>query len=157
MSEWSSGFAVPKPLKRVKIPKRLATGNGYKDKSITQEDEFAARMTADTGIKYRRVPGSGSIPGHPGDAEPDHRVKSKWQRWLIEMKEMAVTTARGEHTLSIKLEWLKQIMTQADAERCLPALGYRFTGDNQTWMVVRYEDFSELLKQNKIMEDFIES
>jgi hypothetical protein len=152
----TEGFAVPRPEKRVKVPRRQPTGNQFKDKSITQEDEFSARLSIDIGLPYERVPGSGAFEGIPGDVRPNRRVKLKMHRWLIELKDMAVTTAKGEHILSIKLAWLQKIMQQAEQERSLPALAYRFTGDDETWVVVRYSDFANLLREHVEMDSILE-
>ena len=149
----SPGIPVPKPSKRVKTPSRPPTGNAYRDRAISQEDTVAARLTRDTGIPYERVRGSGAFAEHPGDVRPNRTVRLVTHRWLAELKDKAVTSSRGKRTLSIDLDWLVQIMQQAESERCLPALVYQFTDTEQLWVITRYEDFARLLAEHKAMSD----
>lgn len=159
MSEWSSGFAVPKPIKRVRVPKRLATSNPYKDRSIAQEDRVAAEMTEATGIPFQRVKLSGGVKEKPGDVRSFRNVRLPSHKWLMELKliEKMTTGKKAEKVMTILWDWLHQIMVEAQQENSLPALLYGYPGETQEYVVLRKEDFQRLLMEHKQLSDFVDA
>lgn len=158
MSEWNSGFAVPKPTKRLKVPRRNATGNQYKDRSIAQEDRIAAEMTQTTGLPWERVHQSGANKEHPGDVRSSAKVRLQSHKWLLELKSIAkMTTGRqAEKVMSIEWAWLLQIMAEAVQENSLPALLFSYPGDTHEFVVLKKENFQRLLWEHVQMTNQID-
>jgi hypothetical protein len=139
---------APKPEKRVKVPKRRATGNQYKDTAINEEDTLAAKLTRDTGLRHYRRSGSGANKLKPGDIYSDPRTRVPSHKWLYEDKVSTVRTSRGETVYTVKLEDLDQIIAEASQENSLPALLYRHADSLQVYVTLTYETFVRLLSEH---------
>lgn len=152
------GFAFPKPTKKVKT---RDTGNKYKDRSISQEDRVAARLTSETKLPFQRVLMSGANKEHPGDVRSSAKIRVPTHKWLLELKSIEKTTTRGEFVLSIKLEWLLQIIREAVEEHSLPALVYEYPTkddeESQEFIVLRLRDFEQLLREHVELTAFADA
>ncbi len=152
---WDAGVPVPKPIKKVKEHKE--TGNKYKDRSITQEDQIAADVAKTTGIPMQRVKQSGANREKPGDVRSDRRIREPLHKLLIEAKIVGDVTSKGEKQLTIMVEWVDKILKEAVEERSIPMLIVQFKDDDRRFVLSRFEDQVRLLADNKQMSDFIDA
>lgn len=158
MDMHDSAWAVPKPPKRIRTPKRHSTGNVYKDRSIQQEDRLAVEMTNTTGIPFERVFQSGANKTNPGDIRTSARTRLPSHKWLIELKLIGkMSTGRNaQKVMSIAWDWLVQIIKEANQEHSLPALLYGYPGETQEFVILRKEDFQTLLSEHHTMSEIID-
>ena len=152
-----TGFAVPRPEKRVKGQKR--TGNKYKDRARSQENRVAERLTERTGIPFQRVYGSGAYKeaGLLGDVVTDATVRIPSHRWLLELKNREKYSSAGAKQVTIYLKELEQACVEAGILHSLPALISQFTGDTRYWTTVELTTFERLLKEHREMSEILES
>lgn len=153
----TTGFALPKPTKKSKKPGARPGGNKYKARATNDERKVAARLSENTGIPFERVPMSGARKnvGLDGDVRTKDSIQQRAQRWLLELKNKAVTSAKGEKQITFELGWLEQAVREAEIDRRLPALVYRYTGDTRLWVVLEMNTFEWLLSElRNLSEDW---
>lgn len=148
---------VPKPVKPSKNGGRPG-GNKYKARATKDESRVARRLTEGTNIPFERVPLSGARKHVSLDGDV-RSVKQRLpaHRWLLELKNKAVTNARGEKQVTFDLGWLDQAIREAEEDQRLAALVYRYTGDTRLWVVLEIATFERLLREHKELTDACQS
>lgn len=144
---------VPKPIKPSRNGGRPG-GNKYKARATKDESRIARRLTENTSIPFQRVPMSGARKhvGLDGDVRSVH-TRLPAHAWLLELKNKAITNARGERQITFELGWLDQVLREAAEDHRLAALVYRYTGDSRLWVVLGLETFERLLREHKELSD----
>ena len=109
----------------------LTLSHPNKARGTRLEYRTARLLSKLTGEVFKRVPGSGAIPGMPGDVEGPLD--------LIQNKYSSERTTQGDKSIRIKKADLLKITRQAEAKGKKPSLVFAFNGDRQLWAIVPIE------------------